>query len=154
MPSAKVLASMPLTDQVPPLTVVVAVVIVWLTVSVMTTEIESPLSPVPLTARLLTLAMLTFGRAGEGRKRGDGNLRLVLGNGGGVARRVGFGGRIGDRAVGQTAGVDAADRPAAAADRGRRCRGRVTGGVGDHDGDRVAVVAGAGDRDAVDVGHV
>ena len=51
---------MPLTDQVPPLTVVVAAVVVLLP-SVMVTEIESPLSPVPVTVTLPALAMLTFG---------------------------------------------------------------------------------------------
>ena len=65
-----------------------------------TTEIASPLSPVPLAVTLLTLAMLMIGRAGEGHRRGDGILGFVLGDGGGVADRVGFGGRIGDRAVG------------------------------------------------------
>ena len=61
MPSVRPLALMPLTDQVPPLTVVVATVVVWLAVSVMTTEIESPLSPVPVTVTLPALAMLMFG---------------------------------------------------------------------------------------------
>ena len=51
---------MPPIDQVPPLTVVVAV-IEWLALSVITSEIESLLSPVPLTVTLLTLAMLMFG---------------------------------------------------------------------------------------------
>ena len=52
---------MPLTDQVPPLTVVVAAVAVWLAESVITTEIESPLSPLPLTATPWALAMLMVG---------------------------------------------------------------------------------------------
>ena len=52
---------MPLTDHDPPLTVVVAVVVVWLKWSVITTEIESPLSPVPLTVTLLTFVPLMYG---------------------------------------------------------------------------------------------
>ena len=51
---------MPLTDQEPPLTVVVAAVVV-LVPSVMVTEIVSPLPPVPLAATLLTLALVMFG---------------------------------------------------------------------------------------------
>ena len=45
----------------PPLTVAVAAVAEWLAASAMTTEIESPLLPVPVTVTLLALAMLTFG---------------------------------------------------------------------------------------------
>ena len=52
---------MPLTDQVPPLTVVVAAVVVPLAVSVITTEIASPLPPIPVTVTLPALAMLMFG---------------------------------------------------------------------------------------------
>ena len=54
---------MPLTDQVPPLTVVVAAEVVLLAVSVMVTEIVSPLLPAsgPVTVTLPALAMLMFG---------------------------------------------------------------------------------------------
>ena len=48
---------MPLTDQLPPLTVVVATVVELLEASVMTTEIESPLSPVPVAMTLWELGM-------------------------------------------------------------------------------------------------
>ena len=61
VPSVKPLALMPLTVQEPPLTVVVCTVVEWLAVSVITNEIASPLSPVPATVALPTLAMLTFG---------------------------------------------------------------------------------------------
>ena len=61
MPSSRPLALMPLTDQVPPLTVVVAAVVVLLAVSVITTEIGPALLPVPLTVTLPWLAMLMVG---------------------------------------------------------------------------------------------
>ena len=51
---------MPLTDQLPPLTVVVAAVVELLAASVITTEMKSVVPPVPLTVMLPTLAMLMF----------------------------------------------------------------------------------------------
>ena len=69
----------------PPLTVVVAAVVVWVP-SVMVTEIASPLLPVPLAVRLLTLALVMIVgvvvKATVGR---DGNLGLGLGDSGDVA---------------------------------------------------------------------
>src|SRR5580693_7093245 len=59
-PSDRVEALMLPTDQVPPLTVVVAALVVWLP-SVMVTEMVSPLSPVPAAETLATLAMLMLG---------------------------------------------------------------------------------------------
>ena len=122
---------MPLTDHVPPLTVVCAAWVALLAVSVITTEIESPLSPVPLTVTLPRIAEVDGRRAAEGHHRAHGPLRRSLAHGSAITCRVRLGDRVRDCAIDQTTGVDTCHRPCSAANGRRRGRGGVAGRIAD-----------------------